>query len=655
MRTDSLIPAQDAHGSDAFGPDHPGLDAAVFDDIQRVWGFDTLRPLQAEAIAAGIAGRDSLVVMPTGGGKSLCYQVPPLAAARAGDTRIDVCVSPLIALMKDQVDGLRTNGYPAASLHSGMTNEERDEVRRAVRAGEVRLLFVSPERLLAPGFDHWLGTVGVRAIAIDEAHCISQWGHDFRPEYRQLKQLRRMFPGVSLHACTATAAPPVRDDIVAQLELIDPLVLVGSFDRPNLIYRIEPRIDGRKQILGVLERHRGDAVIVYCMSRKETEAIAEYLSKEKFNAACYHAGMTAIQRSKVQERFTAEKLDIVVATVAFGMGIDRSNVRAVVHMTIPKSIEHYQQETGRAGRDGLESECVLFHSYADVVKWNSITERSTNDARARLDDEGADADAYEALDASVAQGRVQLEAMQRMASGAVCRHRWLVEHFGQRYEPIARESRAGDANGCGACDVCMQEVRMATDSTTVARKLLSAVVRTGQRYGASYVADVVRGAETEEVARRGHASLPTYGALKDDDKKTLTNYIFQLVERGLLARTDDEHPVLVLTVEGHRALRGEMEVALRAPPRGRGRKHATAAAVHGAHEVDASLFDRLRTLRRELATTRGVPPYVIFSDATLMEMAARKPQSLNEFAEIKGVGEKKLADLGLTFLRVINE
>ena len=485
MRTDSLIPAQDAHGSDAFGHDHPGLDAAVFDDIQRVWGFDTLRPLQAEAIAAGIAGRDSLVVMPTGGGKSLCYQVPPLAAARAGDTRIDVCVSPLIALMKDQVDGLRTNGYPAASLHSGMTNEERDEVRRAVGAGEVRLLFVSPERLLAPGFDTWLGSVGVRAIAIDEAHCISQWGHDFRPEYRQLKQLRRMFPGVSLHACTATAAPPVRDDIVAQLELIDPLVLVGNFDRPNLIYRIEPRIDGRKQILGVLERHRGDAVIVYCMSRKETEAIAEYLSKEKFNAACYHAGMTSIQRSKVQERFTAEKLDIVVATVAFGMGIDRSNVRAVVHMTIPKSIEHYQQETGRAGRDGLESECVLFHSYADVVKWNSITERSTNEARARLDEEGADAEAYEALDASVAQGRVQLEAMQRMASGAVCRHRWLVEHFGQRYEPIARESRAGDANGCGACDVCMQEVRMATDSTTVARKLLSAVVRTGQRYGAS--------------------------------------------------------------------------------------------------------------------------------------------------------------------------
>jgi len=659
MRTDSLIPVQTAHGVDVVGCSAPELDPAVVEDIQRVWGFHTLRPLQAEAIAAGIAGRDTLVVMPTGGGKSLCYQVPALAAARAGDTRIDVCVSPLIALMKDQVDGLRTNGYPAASLHSGMTNEERDDVRRAVRAGEVRLLFVSPERLLTPGFDTWLGSVGVRAIAIDEAHCISQWGHDFRPEYRQLKQLRTMFPGVSLHACTATAAPPVRDDIVAQLELADPLVLVGNFDRPNLIYRIEPRVDGRKQILGVLQRHRGDAVIVYCMSRKETESLAEYLVKEKFNAACYHAGMTSIARSKVQERFTREKLDIVVATVAFGMGIDRSNVRAVVHMTLPKSIEHYQQETGRAGRDGLESECVLFHSYADVMKWNSITQRSADEARARLNDEGADADALAALDASVAQGRVQLEAMQSMAGGAACRHRWLVEHFGQRYEPLARDGGAGNttgnANGCGACDVCLQEVRMANDSTTVARKLLSAVVRTGQRYGAAYVADVARGADTEEVARRGHASLPTYGALKDDDKKTLVNYIFQMVERGLLARTLDEHPVLVLTEQGHRALRGEVEVQLRAPPKGRSRAHATATTVHGAHEVDASLFDRLRTLRRELATSRRVPPYVIFSDATLMEMAARKPQSLDEFAQIKGVGEKKLADLGLTFLRVINE
>ncbi len=646
MRTDPLIPAQDAqaHGTVAPGPD--AIDPDTIDEIRRIWGFDTLRPLQAAAIAAGVAGRDSLLVMPTGGGKSLCYQVPPLVAARSGERRIDVCVSPLIALMKDQVDGLRTDGYPAAALHSGMTPEERDSVRRDVRAGQVRLLFVSPERLLAPGFDAWLGSVGVRAIAIDEAHCISQWGHDFRPEYRQLKRLRDTFPDASFHACTATATPRVQRDIVAELGLRDALVLVGSFDRPNLVYRVEPRTDGRRQLLEVLGRHRGDAVIVYCLSRKDTEGLSEYLRKEGFQADCYHAGMTARDRSRVQEAFAEERLDVVVATVAFGMGIDRSNVRCVVHMTMPKSVEHYQQETGRAGRDGLESECVLLHSYADVVKWNSITESSHSEARTRLEESGADEESYPALDESLAQGRTQLEAMQRLASSAVCRHRWIVEHFGQSFTKP----------NCGACDVCLGEVRMAPDSTTVARKLLSAVVRTGQRYGAGYVADVARGAETEEVARRGHAALPTYGALRADERNTLINYLFQLVEHGLLARTEGEHPVLVLTPEGQCALRGEREVPLRAPPRGRGRKHAAAATgVHGAHQVDSALFDRLRALRRDLAATRGVPPYVIFSDATLLELAARKPATLEEFATIKGVGEKKLVDLGRTFLAAIAE
>ena len=648
MRTDPPIIAQEAPGTAA------ALPPEVLGEIRRIWGFDTLRPLQADAIAAGIAGRDSLLVMPTGGGKSLCYQVPPLAAALAGDARIDVCVSPLIALMKDQVDGLRSNGHPAAALHSGMTADERDAVRRAVRAGEVRLLFVSPERLLAPGFDTWLGSVGVRAIAVDEAHCISQWGHDFRPEYRQLARLRESFPGTSLHACTATATPRVQRDIVAQLALRDPLVLVGSFDRPNLVYRIEPRVDGRRQLLEVLGRHRGDAVIVYCLSRKDTEGLAEFLRKEGFGAAAYHAGMAADRRTKVQEDFAEERLDVVVATVAFGMGIDRSNVRAVVHMTMPKSVEHYQQETGRAGRDGLESECVLFHSYADVVKWGSIAEGSAAEARARLEEIGAEAAAFEDLDASLAQGRAQLEAMQRLAGSAVCRHRWIVEHFGQGFEPAVRDERNPDGGTCGACDVCLGEVRMVPGSTTVARKLLSAVVRTGQRYGAAYVADVARGAETEEVARRGHAGIPTYGALRGEDRAALVSWLFQLVEHGLLERTDGDHPVLVLTAEGHRALRGELEVPLRAPPKGRGRRHAAAKAVHGAHEVDAGLFERLRTLRRELAASRGVPPYLIFSDATLLELAGRRPRTLAEFAEVRGVGERKLADFGEAFLAAIN-
>ncbi|MBL9140628.1 MAG: RecQ family ATP-dependent DNA helicase, partial [Phycisphaerae bacterium] len=555
------------------------LDGETLADIRRVWGFDQLRPLQAEAIAAGIAGRDSLLVMPTGGGKSLCYQVPPLAAIRLGDTRIDVCVSPLIALMKDQVDGLRASDYPAAALNSSMSDDERDEVRRAVRAGDVRLLFVSPERLLAPGFTTWLGSVGVRAVAIDEAHCISQWGHDFRPEYRQLASLRQMLPGISVHACTATATPRVQQDIVAQLQLQDPLVLVGSFDRPNLIYRIEPRTDGRRQLLEVIDRHRGEAVIVYCISRKDTEGLATFLNSHRHRAACYHAGLSAQERHRVQEAFTSEELDIVVATVAFGMGIDRSNVRCVVHMAMPKSVEHYQQETGRAGRDGLESECVLFYSYSDVVKWQTITGANSHTA----DDASDDSDAQQ-------EGARQLDAMARFSGAAVCRHKWIVEHFGQAFTK----------SGCGACDVCLGEVRTVPESTTIARKILSAVVRTGQRFGAGYVADVLRGADTEEVRRRGHSALPTYGILPSDDRSTLTNYVFQLVELGLLERTNTEHPVLVLTASGRDALvSGTTPVPLRQPPKGRGRRHAAATSgVEGLHQVDAALFDRLRAIRK---------------------------------------------------------
>jgi ATP-dependent DNA helicase RecQ len=594
---------------------HPDVDIAA--DIRRIWGFESLRPLQSEAISAGVAGRDSLVVMPTGGGKSLCYQVPPLVAARSGDTRIDVCVSPLIALMKDQVDGLKASGYPAAALHSGMDASERDAARRAVSQGQIRLLFVSPERLLAPGFDVWLGRVGVRAVAIDEAHCISQWGHDFRPEYRQLQSLRELLPGVSIHACTATATPRVQRDIVEQLALKDPLVLVGNFDRPNLIYRIEPRMGGRDQLLQVLSRHRNEAVIVYCISRKETESLAEFLKGHRFSAACYHAGLQSQERQRVQEAFTAEELDVVVATVAFGMGIDRSNVRCVVHMAMPKSVEHYQQETGRAGRDDLESECVLFYSYSDVVKWRSLSEGGAQDANA------------------------QLEAMANFAGSAVCRHRWIVEHFGQSYSKPA----------CGACDMCLGEIRTAPDSTTLARKLLSAVVRTGQRYGAGYIADVVRGADTEEVRRRGHALLPTFGLLKHEDRGALTNYVFQLVELGLLERTQGEQPVMVLTAAGREALSGNVQVPLRLPPKGRGRKHATAASgVVGLHQVDPALFDRLRALRRHIAHERKIPPYVVFSDATLREIAAIKPRTLQALRTIKGVGDKKLAEFGQSFI-----
>ncbi|HEV3416528.1 MAG TPA: RecQ family ATP-dependent DNA helicase, partial [Pirellulales bacterium] len=358
-----------------MSPPSPSQEDRVVEVVRRYWGFDTLRPLQPEAIRAALAGRDSLVVMPTGGGKSLCYQVPPLV-----DDSLDIVVSPLISLMKDQVDGLRTCGYPAACLHSGLSAEERREVEAGLAEQKFRLLFLAPERLVNDWFLQFVARMNVRRFAIDEAHCISHWGHDFRPEYRQLSVLRQRFPQASLHAFTATATPQVRDDIVAQLGLRDPEVLVGRFDRPNLIYRILPLVDRADQTVEVLRRHEGEAAIVYCLSRKDTEQMVATLKANGIGAAHYHAGLTPEQRHRAQEAFSEERLDVIVATVAFGMGIDRSNVRCVLHSAMPKSIEHYQQETGRAGRDGLEAECVLLYTAADVIPWESLVEFSAKDA-----------------------------------------------------------------------------------------------------------------------------------------------------------------------------------------------------------------------------------------------------------------------------------
>ena len=345
--------------------------------VHRYWGFSELRPLQEQAIRAGLERRDSLVVMPTGGGKSLCYQVPAELARRT-----DIVVSPLISLMKDQVDGLRESGYPAGALYSGMPLDTLRETEAQIAAGRYRLVFVAPERLLTPRFLQLIERLQVRAFAIDEAHCISHWGHDFRPEYRQLAELKIRFPQASVHAYTATATARVREDIAEQLRLQNPAVLVGTFDRPNLVYRIVPRVDAQTQVLQVLRRHPGDAAIVYCISRKDTEAMAEWLRANRLRAAFYHAGMEADERRRTQDAFASEEIDVVAATVAFGMGIDRSNVRCVIHAAMPKSIEHYQQETGRAGRDGLEAECVMLYSAADVLRWESLIEKSAADASA---------------------------------------------------------------------------------------------------------------------------------------------------------------------------------------------------------------------------------------------------------------------------------
>jgi ATP-dependent DNA helicase RecQ len=604
----------------------PHADPRITEVLSRWWGFDTLRPLQAEAIAAALAGRDSLVVMPTGGGKSLCYQVPPLV----GDTT-DVVVSPLVALMKDQVDALEAIGYPAAALHGGMSQEERAAVRDRLAAGEIRLLFTAPERLVNTGLLDLLARVGVKRFAIDEAHCISQWGHDFRPEYRQLALLRDRFPAASIHAFTATATPRVRDDIARQLALRDPATLIGTFDRPNLVYRVVPRADRVAQVLKILGRHRGEASIVYCISRKETERLAARLAAEGLLARPYHAGLDARQRHATQEAFAGETIDVVVATVAFGMGIDRSDVRLVLHTSLPKSLEAYQQETGRAGRDGLAAECVLLYSSADVFSWESLVRKSAAESE-------LDAAEQEKLCASQVE---HLHAMRRYAQAARCRHAALSEYFGQAY-PVA---------SCGACDVCLGETNSLPDATVTAQKILSCVARVGERFGVRHVCEVLRGAKTEGVARHGHDRLSTFGLLADLDQRTAENLVHQLLDQGLLDRTPGDRPVVTLNEKSWEVLRGTREVVLLEPRAGKAR--TTQADADDWEGVDRDLFERLRKWRRRVAEARGKPAWTILDDKALRAIAREKPPSPAALLRCKGIGEKRLADFGSAILDLV--
>jgi ATP-dependent DNA helicase RecQ len=597
------------------------ITAGILSTVRRYWGYSELRPLQEQAIKAGLEQRDSLVVMPTGGGKSLCYQVPAELAQRT-----DIVVSPLISLMKDQLDGLRECGYAAGALYSGMPLHAMQETEAQFVAGRYRLLFVAPERLLTPRFLQLAERVNVRAFAIDEAHCISHWGHDFRPEYRQLANLKKRFPRASIHAYTATATERVRADIVAQLRLKDPIVLVGTFDRANLVYRVVPRVDARAQTLEVLRRHAGQAAIVYCISRKDTESMAAFLRANGLRAAFYHAGMEADERRRAQEDFTSEAIDVVAATVAFGMGIDRSDVRCVIHAAMPKSIEHYQQETGRAGRDGLEAECVLLYSASDVLRWESLIEKSALAAQ-----EPADV---------ITASRELLEHMRRLCSGVNCRHRKLSEYFGQEYPKL----------NCEACDVCLNEVEGLADGTVTAQKILSCVARAGQRFGAEHIVDILLGANTDRIRRWRHEELSTYGLMKGTPRPTLTNMLYQLVDNGLLERTADERPVLRLNDASREVLRGDRAVQILQPQT---KVKKTRIDEKSWESVDTGLFETLRSLRRRLATERGVPAYVLFSDATLRDMARLRPGSAAALLSIRGVGERTLADVGHHFLEAI--
>lgn len=587
----------------------------VEDALKQYWGYNSFRPLQRQAMECVLSGKDSIVVLPTGGGKSLCYQAP--AVTMQGTA---VVVSPLISLMQDQVDALRECGVPAARIDSSISYQEQKSIVSCVAGGSIRILYVSPERILTPNFVEFLSKVRLTFITVDEAHCVSMWGHDFRPEYRELGRLKDIFPGVALHAYTATATDQVRSDIAEQLCLADPQILVGSFDRPNLVFKVARHANRLAQVRAVLERHRNESGIVYCIRRKDVDKLCEQLNEGGFKAVPYHAGMTDDDRQRSQEAFIREEASTIVATVAFGMGIDKSNVRFVVHAGMPKSLEHYQQETGRAGRDGLEAECLLYYSSGDYALWHGILQDMEPEPR------------------TIAI--TKLNDLYDYCTGVKCRHRSIVTYFGQEY---THET-------CRACDVCLGELDSIDDSLVTGQKILSCVMRLKERFGADYTTSVLIGSRDQRITRNRHDHLSTYGILSDHSKRVVRDWVEQLVSQGYLRKSND-YAVLNVTPKGWRVLRGQETPILLTPTVG---KAKVAKAVQESWDgVDPHLFEALRNLRRDLANQKGLPAYVVFHDTALREMARRKPQTEEELLELPGVGQRKCDQYADAFLAVI--
>jgi len=562
-------------------------------------------------------GRDVIVVLPTGGGKSVCYQVPAVTTSGMA-----VVVSPLISLMKDQVDALTECGVSAARIDSSLEPAERDDVMERLRQRQLKLLYVSPERLVSDGFSNLLRSLELSFIAIDEAHCISMWGHDFRPEYRRLGALRQMFPNVTIGAYTATATEQVRLDIAEQLRLKEPAMLVGSFDRPNLIYKVQPRNRVVKQVCDILDRHRDESGIIYCIRRRDVEEMAAALKAQGCRVAPYHAGMSDEARKKNQDDFVAEEVDIIVATIAFGMGIDKSNVRYVIHAGMPKSLEHYQQESGRAGRDGLEAECCLFYSGGDYGVWKTLMRDMDPQAQ------------------EVALAK--LSRMYAYCTAGVCRRGAILEYFGQSL----------GKPDCGGCDVCLGDVDTIDDALVTAQKILSCILRLGQRFGGGYTAGVLTGSRDQRILENRHDDLSTYGLLGENDKHAVHNWIEQLVGQGFVEKTG-EYNVLSVTAEGRRVLKGEVVPRLLRPAPKRERERKAKVATESWEGVDKGLFETLRKLRAALARKRGVPAYVIFGDAALRDMARRRPSTLQHFIDVKGVGQAKCDQYGRIMIEKI--
>jgi ATP-dependent DNA helicase RecQ len=599
--------------------------------LKRHFGYDEFRPLQEEIIRDALAGRDVFVLMPTGGGKSLCFQLPALT--RDGLT---IVVSPLISLMKDQVDALQTSGIPATFLNSTLERQEAIARWRGLYRNEYRMLYVAPERLMLETFLERARNWNIAQIAIDEAHCISEWGHDFRPEYRELKKLRQHFPDVPVMALTATATERVRGDIVKQLQLRDPRRYVASFNRPNLTYRVVPKSGPYEQLLAFIRSRPAESGIVYCASRKSAESLACNLNEDGVSAKPYHAGLTAAERTKNQEFFLRDDIPVITATIAFGMGINKPNVRFVVHYDLPKNLESYYQETGRAGRDGLPSECVLLFSASDVAKQiHFIDEKSESEARI---------------------ARAQLQQMVHYAETRECRRATLLRYFGEEY-PM-RDGPVGGhrpplQTSCDGCDNCLTP-RETFDGTIAAQKFLSCVHRiqakSGFGFGLNHVVDVLRGADTEAIRQRAHNELSTYGVGRELKRDAWHAIGRELLRLGLVECAPGRFATLTLTKAGRDTLRDRTPITLTKQIDVTARDQKARA---GAIECDEMLFERLRVLRRNLADERGLPAYIIFSDVSLREMAKNYPTTASEFRRIPGVGEQKLKDFAEPFLSEI--
>ena len=585
--------------------------------LKQYYGYSQFRPLQKEVIDTVLEGKDAFVLMPTGGGKSLCYQLPALKFKG-----ITLVISPLIALMKDQVDSLKNNGIAAAFLNSSLSALAIQKTQQDLLSGEIKILYIAPERLALSAFQSLLQKLEISLIAIDEAHCISQWGHDFRPDYRNLKNLKINFPDVPIIALTATATQKVREDIIHQLELKDAQVFVASFNRENLQLRVMKKKNTYDKLVKILQKYKGESVIIYCLSRKNTEEIASNLNKEGFLALPYHAGLNALTRQKTQEKFITDKVDIITATIAFGMGIDKPDVRLIIHYSLPQSLEGYYQEVGRAGRDSLASECVLFYSYADIIGLEFIF-KDIRDPKEEMNK------------------RKQLQEVSNYAESRICRKKYLLQYFGEELE-----------KDCGNCDVCSRE-KINFDATNITQKVLSCIIRTQNRFGMKHLIEVLLGRNTKNIRKWQHEKLPVYGIVEDFNQEQLRHIITSLINASFIDKDPGQYPILSVTPQGLAFLKNKESIELERPKEEEIEiKQKTLTSIQ---EFDTQLFEKLRKLRRELASKKNVPPYMVFGDKSLQEMAHFYPGNMEELLRIQGVGEQKLKVYGKIFLEEIQK